>query len=145
MEWHSLNIVTSLLWLQLRECLHQRWHLGVQQPVKIFLPLMYSIHFNPFKPFRSIASCGNEIPNLDACCVKNTFVLASLLNLPPRTWMFYPKFLCSGKEKTITPKWPLQCCSGLNRGLCHIPALVYLSLHKQKWWHIFGLPGCLSV
>jgi len=36
--------------------------------------------------------------------VKNTFVLASLLNRPPRTWMVYPKYICSGKVKKITPK-----------------------------------------
>lgn len=149
-QWHSPSRVTSLLWRQLRECRHQRWPLGVQQPLGIFIPAMYSVDFNPFKPFRSITSCANKTPDLDTCCAKNTLILVSLLNLPPRTWMFYPKSFYSGKEKTITPKWHFQCCSGLNR-VPHCPfswmvsANLFTAPSTEAVPHLWSVKEKLSV
>lgn len=114
------------------ECLYQRWHLGVQQPLRVFLSLMYSSNFNPISPFRSRTSCGNGIHNLDTCCVKNTLVLASLLNLTLRTCMFYPKFLCWKQDWTAAHKQFFQICSGLHRGLYHVPPLAIFPVWRAS-------------
>lgn len=87
---------------------------------------MYSITFNPFRPFRSITSHGYEIHNLDICCAKSTFVLASHPSLPPKSVWFTPNSFILEKTKQLLTNYFFRSSQDLIEVFIIFPHLPFL-------------------